>query len=77
MVPGQTYTVGERGPETLVMGNQSGSIVPNGGGGTTINLGGITINGSVLGNKEEIARVVGDAIMTRLKATGTRFPSGA
>lgn len=28
---GQTYLVGEHGPETLVMGNQSGTVIPNGG----------------------------------------------
>ena len=35
---GAAYTVGERGPETLVMGNQSGSIIPNGGGGAAVHL---------------------------------------
>jgi hypothetical protein len=30
---GGAYTVGEQGPETLVMGDQGGSIIPNGGGG--------------------------------------------
>lgn len=36
---GQTYTVGEKGPETLVMGSSSGTIIPNGGwmgGGETV-----------------------------------------
>lgn len=32
---GEAYTVGEQGPETLVMGNQGGNIVPNGAGGAT------------------------------------------
>lgn len=35
---GEAYTVGERGPETLVMGSQSGSIIPNGGGGAAVHL---------------------------------------
>ncbi len=36
---GEAYTVGEKGPETLVMGGSGGAIVPNGGGGsTTINI---------------------------------------
>ncbi len=36
---GGAYLVGERGPEMLVMGSSSGTIVPNGaGGGVTINL---------------------------------------
>lgn len=30
---GGVYTVGERGPETLVMGNQSGRVMPNGQSG--------------------------------------------
>ena len=35
---GRTYLVGERGPETLVMGSRSGYVIPNGGGGATIVL---------------------------------------
>jgi hypothetical protein len=34
--PGGVYVVGEKGPETLVMGSQGGTIVPNGGGNTVI-----------------------------------------
>ena len=33
VMSGGAYLVGERGPELLVMGNRSGSIIPNGGGG--------------------------------------------
>lgn len=36
VMAGQAYTVGENGPETLVMGGGSGTIVPNGGMGVTI-----------------------------------------
>src|SRR6185295_12985919 len=36
--PGESYTVGEHGPETLVMGDQGGSIVPNGRGGNEIHI---------------------------------------
>jgi TP901 family phage tail tape measure protein len=32
VVPGGIYTVGERGPETLVMGGSGGNVIPNGGG---------------------------------------------
>src|SRR6185312_237120 len=35
---GSAYTVGEHGPETLVMGDQGGSIVPNGRGGNEIHI---------------------------------------
>lgn len=43
---GMTYTVGEHGPETLVMGGGSGTIVPNGGGGHSHD---IIIDGQRLG----------------------------
>jgi hypothetical protein len=33
VLPGSIYTVGEKGPETLVMGSQGGNIIPNGGAG--------------------------------------------
>jgi myosin heavy subunit len=38
--PGGVYTVGERGPETLVMGATGGTVIPNsgGGGGQTVNV---------------------------------------
>jgi hypothetical protein len=32
-LPGHTYTVGEEGPETLVMGQRGGMVIPNAGGG--------------------------------------------
>ena len=31
VLPGNIYTVGERGPETLVMGRSGGYVIPNGG----------------------------------------------
>ena len=41
---GQTYVVGERGPEMLVMGSQNGHIIPNhslgGGGNIVVNVDG-------------------------------------
>jgi uncharacterized protein (DUF2164 family) len=47
-MPGMTYTVGERGPETLVMGRAGGYVIPNSGGGwapvsLAVNLDGRTI----------------------------------
>lgn len=71
---GSPYMVGERGPEMFVP-DRSGAIVPNGGGMTIVNN--ISINGSVLSSKDEIARVVGDAMMSRLRGQGFRAPSGA
>lgn len=35
---GETYTVGERGPETLVMGDGGGSIIPHGAGRAEIHI---------------------------------------
>jgi hypothetical protein len=59
--------LGERGPEAVIpLGRGTGGMVTN-----------ITINGSVLGNKDEIARVVADALAARLRASGMRLPSGA
>jgi hypothetical protein len=34
VLPGGRYTVGEAGPETLVMGRRGGYVVPHGGGGS-------------------------------------------
>jgi hypothetical protein len=39
--PGQTYLVGEEGPELLQMGNRGGSVIPNdamGGGSVQVNI---------------------------------------
>lgn len=35
VIPGGVYTVGEQGPETLVMGSRGGYVVPNAGDGGT------------------------------------------
>lgn len=56
----QAYKVGEHGPETLVMGGQSGTIIPN-GGGSSWGGGGLTIivqGVSVLtpGSADQLAR---------------------
>jgi hypothetical protein len=71
---GRAYVVGEKGPELFVP-KTSGTVVPSGAGGpmnVTIN-----VNGSVLGNKQEIARVVGEALMASLRGAGMRLPVGA
>ena len=47
-------------------------VIPKGGGtGGGVH---ITINGSVLGNKDEIARVVGDAVTSSYRSGGSRQP---
>jgi hypothetical protein len=71
------YWVGELGPELFVP-DSPGGIAPHGAGGGGMSIvNQIAINGSVLGNKDEIARAVGDAMMTRLRRIGVRLPSGA
>lgn len=43
VLAGQTYLVGERGPELLTMGGRGGYVTPNGGGtGITVRFGGNT-----------------------------------
>jgi hypothetical protein len=61
---GMAYVVGERGPELFVPSN-SGTIVPNGAGGTTINL---TVNGAI--DAEGTARTIID-VLNRSQARGT------
>ena len=66
------------GPTPTVGGNVAGmaptwsqNLVPKYGAGGYLGTGApisITINGSVLGNKDEIARVVGDAVTSSLQA---------
>lgn len=56
VAPGTAYTIGERGPETLVMGNQGGMIIPNGG----VSYGGvnITINAGTTNDPGTLAKLV-------------------
>jgi hypothetical protein len=68
---GAPYIVGERGPEMFVPGS-SGSIVANGGGGTTI-VNNFYIT-QPLGTPDAIARAVGPAVIASLKNSGTRLP---
>jgi hypothetical protein len=70
---GNPYVVGERGPELFVP-STGGAVLPSGGGAMNVT---INVNGSVLGNKQEIARVVGEALMASLRGAGMRLPVGA
>lgn len=70
---GTPYVVGERGPELFVP-SAPGTVLPNGGGGVNVT---VNINGSVLSTSNEIARVVGEAMMNLLRSQGTRLPVGA
>ena len=68
---GQPYTVGERGPELFVP-SAAGSIVPNGGGFSITNIY-IT---QPLGTPAAIAQLIDQALMTRQRSQGARFPVG-
>ncbi len=70
---GRPYTVGERGPE-LFIPQQSGTIQPNGAGGTTI-VQHIYIT-QPLGTPAQIAAALNTAQTGRLKAIGIRLPGG-
>jgi hypothetical protein len=70
---GRPYVVGEQGPELFVP-SAGGAIVPSSSGAPQVT---VNINGSVLGNKQEIARVVGEALMASLRGGGLRLPVGA
>jgi hypothetical protein len=73
VIGGRPYVVGERGPELFVP-STGGAVLPNAGGAMNVT---INVNGSVLGNKQEIARVVGEALMASLRGAGMRLPVGA
>jgi phage-related minor tail protein len=61
---GTPYVVGERGAELFVP-SSSGTIVPNGGMGSTIN---VTVNGAI--DAEGTARTIVD-VLNRSNARGT------
>lgn len=78
---GQPYIVGERGAELFVP-SAAGAIVPSGSGGSTITIaaGAVQINYPLMNDpraRMEIAAMVGDALMVRLRQQGLRVPSGA
>ena len=70
---GSPYLVGERGPEYFVP-DRAGTVMAHGAGGVSISVP-ITINGSVLSDEHKIARAVGDAMVSRLRGMGVRFPA--
>jgi hypothetical protein len=77
---GQGYTAGEA---AAIVGGYGGMIsIPFGQRQTALaqagGLGGvnITVNGSVLGSKDEIARVVGDSLEDLLRRQGYTLPGG-
>jgi len=71
---GSPYLVGERGPELFVPG-ASGSILPS-AGGVVVQPGAIVMNYPIVNNPQaldQLARTVGDAILTKLTRTGARL----
>lgn len=84
---GKAYLVGERGPEMLIMGAQSGNVIPNhelgsvpfmgprsaaGGGGTVINM---NINAGMGADGAEVGRQVVEAIRKYERRSGPVFAS--
>jgi hypothetical protein len=74
---GTPYMVGEQGPELFVPGS-SGAIVPAGAGGATVNIapGAFVLNYPIVNNPaalDQLARTVGDALMTKLTRAGVRL----
>jgi hypothetical protein len=71
---GSSYLVGERGPELFVPG-ASGSILPS-AGGVVVQPGAIVMNYPIVNNPQaldQLARTVGDAILTKLTRAGARL----
>lgn len=63
---GTAYTVGENGPETLVMGSQSGHVIPNGGNSPVVINN--TFHVPPNPNLVEYGRVVIDAVNSAIRA---------
>jgi hypothetical protein len=63
---GHPYMVGEQGPELFVP-NNSGAIIPNGGGGVVANI-------YVNGTGADVARII-NAELTRMMRLGRKWPS--
>lgn len=68
---GQSYMVGERGPELFVPSG-SGAILPSGSGGTTIHI----YVTQPFGTPDQIARAVGQAHTAAMRGRGERLPVG-
>lgn len=64
--PGSTYLVGERGPEVLVMGSGSGTVIPNGGTPSAVGTTTLAIDGRQFG------LVISDALNTQTRRTRNR-----
>lgn len=76
---GQPYVVGEKQPELFVP-QSSGTILPSLGGGTNITIasGAIVLNYPLMNDpraRNELASMLGDALMSKLTAGGLRLPS--
>lgn len=80
---GRPYVVGEKGPELFVP-SSSGTIVPNGGGGTNVSLtiapGAVVLNYPVMNDpvaKTQLQQMFGGIFMDALRNAGVALPSGA
>jgi DNA-binding transcriptional MerR regulator len=75
--PGGMALVGEKGPEIVNLPRGS-QVIPNhqiaGVGGVHIEKIDVHVAGNVVGTQHELARLVGDALMAKMRAEGMRFP---
>jgi hypothetical protein len=69
VLPGRTYTVGESGTETLVMGRSGGFVIPNGGGG-----GGGSSGSPVVIQLQLDGRVVAEVVDRHMAYMAARAP---
>jgi len=67
---GGAYLVGERGPEMFVP-QTDGRIATSAGGISVV----VQVQGAILGTADQLARLVGDALVGRLRQQGVRLPA--
>jgi len=81
--PGRAYMVGERGPELLVTGGMSGSIIPNGrfgGGGAPVNVNVINNSNAKIETREtrnanggrDIEIMIDEAMARNIRRSGSQ-----
>lgn len=72
VVAGQPYYIGKGAQPELFIPSTSGTMVPNGAGGTTVNLGGVHVT-QPFGTPDAIASATLAAVTERLRLMGVRF----
>ena len=67
----RAYVVGERGPE-LFIPDTAGRVAPSTGGISVV----VQVQGAVIGTADQLAQLMGEAIVGRLRRQGVRLPTG-